>query len=471
MGNRLLAQLMAKNLTGNWSLVKDSSTFLSYFSGCELNLNQDKDSLGVSWKWLSSSPHIDAYTLPLNGHEQTYLIKDRVWPYENFMGISYIPGSTGKASFLSGAYAGHFEIRTRYEIRSSQGKSWMTCKDVYALSADGQSLTVNHFRSDRSAPVNYVFRKVGSKLAYVHQMKNNWNLKEGVPENAFFVSLQGVVNSSAAKLYLEYPKDWEYKETNSLQGFYERRLDYHFLPIETVKKALDLFSAELKGYIIWDEQSRASLCVAFTLAGLEQAVVVTPDMIPLMESYHLPLVKDFGGQFIGKSDEEIFRWAFHTYGDSCSKDFIVWMGGADGDQIMPGIADFGIAKHAFFADLSTAPKDTQEYKLADSLMGIMNRFALVMGWHSYGKDLERNYVTLASKHGLRVEGLNTFPNLSFTSKTPPSADFTFKNNHQVVKINRMCQRRKFILPVYKQMDLGLAPGTAHSGDLSHMLGK
>jgi hypothetical protein len=50
-----------------------------------------------------------------------------------------------------------------------------------------------------------------------------------------------------------------------------------------------------------------------------------------------------------------------------------------------------------------------------------------MGWHSYCKDFEHTFVTLTSRHGARVHGLNTNPNLSFMSQLPLPKDYTFHN--------------------------------------------
>ncbi|MEJ2190441.1 MAG: GxGYxYP family putative glycoside hydrolase [Acidobacteriota bacterium] len=82
---------------------------------------------------------------------------------------------------------------------------------------------------------------------------------------------------------------------------------------------------------------------------------------------------------------------------------MVWMGGVSGNKMQPGIADFGIYKHAFFTDLSTLEKDTTEYNLASDIMSKQKPYTMVMGWHSYAKDKERDFVKLASHYALRVE--------------------------------------------------------------------
>jgi len=60
----------------------------------------------------------------------------------------------------------------------------------------------------------------------------------------------------------------------------------------------------------------------------------------------------------------------------------------------PGVADWGVYNKTFFNDLSTRESDTEEYALARRLLSEMKPMSLVMGWHSYAKDLEREYEIL-----------------------------------------------------------------------------
>jgi hypothetical protein len=107
------------------------------------------------------------------------------------------------------------------------------------------------------------------------------------------------------------------------------------------------------------------------------------------------------------------------------------MGGEHGRIMKPGVADWGIYQRAFFCDLSTRKTDEEEYSLADRLLGEMNPMAMVMGWHSYAKDLEREHVTLVSSHGHRVEGLHTLPNLSFSHQVPAGKGFVYRKTQSI----------------------------------------
>ena len=59
--------------------------------------------------------------------------------------------------------------------------------------------------------------------------------------------------------------------------------------------------------MVWDKEVRTSLIVAYTVAGLEQAVVVSKDEIPFVEAAGLKPVEDFRGKFTGKSDIQIYH--------------------------------------------------------------------------------------------------------------------------------------------------------------------
>lgn len=67
----------------------------------------------------------------------------------------------------------------------------------------------------------------------------------------------------------------------------------------------------------------------------------------------------------------------------------------------------------------------------------MKPMSLVMGWHSYKKDLEREYITLTSRYGHRVEGLKSnFWKLLHTPQMP----IYRKNEHLAVAAERDCQK-------------------------------
>lgn len=259
----------------------------------------------------------------------------------------------------------------------------------------------------------------------------NWKIDGLLPETAMLISLQGIANKDAARLYLVYPDDWPFTFTGAVMDYYRDTRNIDFQELETKEQALGQLVRYAKGYVVWDKNVRTSLIVAFTVSGLENAVVVSEDLIPLAESAGLEPIEDFRGRFDGMSDYEIYSWAYDAYWERTSKKFIVWMGGVGGDAMQPGVADFGIYQGAFFTDASADPADSLEYSLSSRFLEEMDASTIVMGWHSYMKDTEGQHVTLISSKGLRMEGLNTLPNASFSFQIPTTPGYRFTNNHSV----------------------------------------
>jgi hypothetical protein len=291
------------------------------------------------------------------------------------------------------------------------------------------------------------------------KLEDDWEINGKLPPQAFLISLQGVVNSNSPQLYFVYGEKWDFRFTPGVLDFLKDKHNFTFTQLNSTQQAVDKFKNQIKGYVVWDKNVRTSLIVAFTVCGLESAVAITEDMIPMMEKAGIKKVEDFRGKFTGKSDLEIYQWAYDKYWTKCSRDYIVWMGGEHGNMMKPGVADFGIMKKAFFTDASTLPRDKEEYEFAKKIMSEQKTMSMVMGWHSYKKDKERDYVKLASSFALRVEGLHTLPNMSFTCQVPVTKGFKFKNNHNLVAGKQYIPEKKVYMTCVQTDCLGLGAWT------------
>ena len=205
------------------------------------------------------------------------------------------------------------------------------------------------------------------KEAYVMQMSEDWTMDGDLPVHSLLLSLQGLANRESPQLYLEYPPSWPWKITGPLREFYERKHDFSFIQLNEASEALEALSGAAKGYVVWDTAVRTSLIVAFTVAGLEDLVVVSEELIPLVEQYGLKKVVDLRGEFTGMPDHEIYQVAMDRYWDRCNRDIVIWMGGVHGKKMEPGMADWGIYQKAFFSDLSHNPKHPEELALTNKI--------------------------------------------------------------------------------------------------------
>jgi len=448
------------DISGEWSLIPESSSQLLLYHTASLKVELDGSYVKIIQQWGKRFAKIDSLYLSTDGSVNLVPVDNRVWPTQVFMGVSMIPGSREKVTAKWIKKNHSIKIEETYPVLVSQGRTDVHSTSTYTLSPDGQTLTLKIQRETRpNDTLSFVFGRAGAHHGYYMTLQDNWQIDGLLPQNAFLISLQGIANTNDPHLYFIYPDDWDFRFSPAVFNFYRNKLGYTFTKLTGVDEALKTFKKYVKGYIVWDPDVRTSLDVAFTLAGLEKAVVVSPDMIPMVKKAGLKQVADFRGTFKGMNDAQIFSWAFDKYWERCNKQYVIWMGGQSGNVMKPGIADFGISKGSFFADLSTVPKDTAEYAMSNKIFSHMKPLSMVMGWHNYSKDLERNYVHLTSHYALRVEGLNTFPNLSFTSRTPPSPGFKFKNHHNVVPGKTYTPKKKVYIACIQTDGLGLGAWT------------
>lgn len=213
----------------------------------------------------------------------------------------------------------------------------------------------------------------------------DWRVDSGLPNKALIVSLQGLANRAAPQFYVVHPPEYQWEITGPLFDFYKRKHGVQFRLLQTADEALAKFKSAAKGYVVWDKTVGASLNVAFTIAGLEDAVVVSEELIPLVEKHGLKQFDDLRGRYTGMTDAQIYQDAYDKYWDRCIKDRVMLMGGHAGAVRMPGMADWGVNQRMFFHDLSAnpnRPEHAAELALTRRIFSEIEPNGYVFGWHS-----------------------------------------------------------------------------------------
>lgn len=453
----------APAFAGKWTLLPFKSAQVDLFQTLSLDIQLPAaGQVAIDQSWGAGNyAHHEAIQVKTDGSAQQVPVTDRVWVPQPFMGVSMKVGTDQSVSAKVSDDGRTVTVERHYQVLVSQGPRDMSSTETYTLGTGDDTLTLKVTRPTRTTGPEevYTFKRAGTKEAWVMQLQDHWDVATNLDENALLISLQGLANTDAARLYFLYPADWEFRFTQPVYDYYRKQLDYTFTELKSVEQALKTFKPYVQGYIVWDKAVRNSLNVAFTLAGIDRGVVVSPEQIPLAEKAGLKQLADLRGQFTGLNDEQLYRKAYELYGSRCSRDTIIWNGGVAGAQMKPAIVDYGIAHHAFVSDLSTLKTDTGEYGLAKEILSHQKPYTMVLGWHSYAKDKERDFVSLTSSFALRVEGLNTFPNLSFTSKTPPSPGFKWVNHHNVVPGKTYTPKKKVYIACLQTDGLGLGAWT------------
>lgn len=445
---------------GEWELLKEKSTEIDLWSTLSLDITVNGSDVTIIHQWGKGRSHSDTLDLETGGKANKIPIGHRVWPTNVFMGIEMPIGKLRKIKAYWEKDGSVLRLEQTYPVRGSQGDRKISSTHTYRYSPPQNTIiyTIERDTRENEPPLRYEFKRKGTRYAYYMRPADNWSIDGKLPENAFLISLQGVANTRGPRLYFIYP-NWPFTYTPHVFDFYNDEKNYTFQELRTPAEALDSLKDAVEGYVVWDTDVRTSLIVSFTVAGLEKAVVVTGEQIPMMKKAGLEEVEDFRGRFTGMTDAEIYQWAYDQYWDRCAKDLIIWMGGPGGDIMKPGVADWGIYNKAFFNDLSARPADSAEYALADRLLSEMKPMSMVMGWHSYVKDKEREHVTLTSKHGHRVEGLHTLPNVSFSHQIPPTPGFEYTNNHNIDPDKEYIPEKKVYITCVQTDGLGLGAWT------------
>ncbi len=268
----------------------------------------------------------------------------------------------------------------------------------------------------------------------VMNVAGDWKITGDLPREALLISLQGLVNRTGPNLYLLYGSDYDYGNVQALLDYYHADHHVDYTMIKTIPDALVKFRKYVKGYIVYDQKIRDSIVLSFTAAGIMDGVVVAPDQVAMMKKLGFKELANYNGKFENMDTTQIYQWAYDHFWNKCSHKELIYLGGVEGNYMKPAIADMGVANRAFFFDLSTDPlTGGTQYQLAKMLYSKMKPFSFIFGWHSYMKDTEHSSVTLASHYALRVEGLNTLPNMSFHRWIKLPSGYKFKAHHADLK--------------------------------------
>lgn len=447
----------APSLDGSWELIPAHSHDIDHFRSFALTIRTAGKAVTVVQTWKARLTVTDSVTLVPGAKEITVPVTSWVNPLNVYMGMRRPEGSTRtlSARYEDGGRA--LVVTEKLSHQSSQGIKPVTVTHRYGLTDEKEMLVYRMTRSTRTTgpDVEYTFKKAGTRQGWVIRLKNEFTIPGDLSNNAMMISLQGLANAHGPLVYLLYPPNWDFTYVDEVLEFYKNKRFYTFTELRTPADAVKTLARYAKGYVVWDKDVRTSLIIAYTVAGLEKAVVVSKDEIPLVEAAGLKPVEDLRGKFTGMTDAQIYTWAHAQYWDRCSREYIIWLGGEHGITMKPAVADWGIVKGVFFNDLSTRVTDREEYALADRLLSEMKPMSMVMGWHSYKKDLEEEHLTLSSKYGHRVEGLHSLPNLSFSSQITTSPGFVYRNNHTVKPGQKIEPKEKVYVTCVQTDGLGL----------------
>jgi hypothetical protein len=177
--------------------------------------------------------------------------------------------------------------------------------------------------------------------------------------------LQGIINRDSPELYIlsstnSRPQFW--LDTLAQNGRWLSERKRKIVP--SIDALVKLARKRLKGAVIWDPVVPATLNVATTFAGVEDAVVLSPELADhCLKKWKLPVLHDFRGQFTGaetgSAKNDAYRWAIREFlaRGKCSSHRLclfedAFSTRAHGDASYVVTRDWAVKNRAFVFDLS-----------------------------------------------------------------------------------------------------------------------
>ena len=298
-------------------------------------------------------------------------------------------------------------------------------------------------------------------------------------ERACAAALQGLVNRKVATLYLDYgfyddpsarrtneefidDENWFGKYRAFLGNQDEHNIEFyrmeHGFDIEelsSLSEALNKFRNDYGGLVIWDESLLDTVNAAVMLAGLENLIPVTMNLIEELALQDLPIRHDLRNRWTDRL--QIYTWAMDNLFEQCKPGVVACI--EPGWQ-RPEFLDYLVEERIFVYSLSSrheglgnkllmlltfgppalresifalrldAPirkfalhwmgKRSQEVKISNRIQRKVRSetYPTIFGWHTK-RDDELSFMSQLSANGLRLVPTHLAGNFSFHSRVEP----------------------------------------------------
>ncbi len=169
----------------------------------------------------------------------------------------------------------------------------------------------------------------GARVVYSYTLAHEATA-DSYDESMAVACLQGLANRDRLRVYVlsrknDRPEYW--KKILSSKGRWLEGMT--FRKLADLDALVKLVRPKLKGAVIWDPKVPATVNVASTIAGVEDAVVLSPEYAEkYLEAWKLDVLVDLRGRFTGEmtgsKKNDAYRWAIREYlrKGRCSANFL-----------------------------------------------------------------------------------------------------------------------------------------------------
>ena len=297
--------------------------------------------------------------------------------------------------------------------------------------------------------------------------------------------IQGLANRDGAKLMFgpsdfsaaaDRPGSWWNQNWIEI---YEKEYNFKFERMTGFHNLLECFKDKIKGYVIFDPSIDGTRCVAMTLAGTDDLLPVTKQMLegrtdnittPLTQIVDVPVKYDLTGKF--NDSVEVYEWALGHVMPKCNRKFAHTPSGPDVDGIRVGLGpfrsfDWTIMHKGFIFNLTLLYEDMKSFAGHDGrtlvkgnkrhadmyrkILSALEKPAFIFG---YG-EFEWEWFMLLGEYGHYY--YHWGDNMSFHNKVKPHNNPPRQQKHYTPQTTRLPRDKYYICFVTSEGDTMKGP--------------
>lgn len=220
-----------------------------------------------------------------------------------------------------------------------------------------------------------------------------------------FTTLKGIVNKKQPRIYTT-----DSDPATSNDSGWIAKLNLKLNKVSSAYSLITKYKSEIKGMIIYDNSSpllASTINLATTMAGLDNAIVVSPQMASKLKSYNIPVIADLRGKF--RNQWEVYQYEFDNFAKKTTNRVLVELP----PNVYGFVRDYAIAIGASVVYLD--PSISKDVDLLTSYIGRMSSGkGVILGWWPS----EQPGVNFASSFGIPTVASDYSVNLSVYAGMP-----------------------------------------------------
>jgi hypothetical protein len=209
------------------------------------------------------------------------------------------------------------------------------------------------------------------------------------------VTLEGLVNRRQPRIWIEQPD-------REPSHFWLDQFGVATTPVSDYRSLILKYRSEIQGIVVYDEGQRDSVNLATAMAGIQNGIVASPRLAPMLSAapYSLPVLADLrNNRFAGKL--AVYRYELEQFRARASNRLLI---GLDPAVHVGSLRDYAVATRSLVVWLD--PRNTDEAALLDGFLA--PPVSSYLGWWVD----ESAGVIAASRNGVPVFPADWFKNLT-----------------------------------------------------------